>query len=113
MIPTHDLRKLIKLKILITRIEIICEITGELDYLTYYTKKIIKIYINSNYDKGIYKIIMNIPLSNVYDVEYIIKFINYYIKSKYNNDILNIILNDKIGVGNKIIKLNKKMDDII
>lgn len=105
----YTIKQLIKLKALSKEIEIICKESNELDYLTYYTERIAKIYISSNYDKGIYKIITKYKLSNVCDMEYIIKFINYYIKSKYNKEVLSIILNNNITTGNKIIKLEKKI----
>ena len=107
----YNLKQLIKLKILSKEIELICKITSELDYLSYYKNKIMRIYINSNYDEGIYKIITRYKLSNVCDMEYIMKFINYYVRSKYSKEVLSIILNNNITAGNKIIKLDKKYNN--
>ena len=104
----YTLKQLIKLKILSKEIERICIETNEFDYVTFYTEKIIKMYIDSNYDEGIYKIVTKYRASSVCDMEYIIKFINYYIESKYNEEALSIILNNNITTGNKIIKLDKK-----
>lgn len=107
----YKLHRLIKIKILEKRIEELCELTKELDYITYYKNKLIKIYIGSNYDQGIYKIIMRYPLYyNAYDMEFIIKYIKYYLKSGCNDEVLEIILNDNISNGNKMVKLSNKIE---
>lgn len=108
-----SLPRIIKIQILKIKIEELCGIYKESNYVEYYQRKLIKMYINSGYDEGIYKIIIKYRLLYyIYDINYIIELINYYKESKYKDVTLRIILDDSISMGNKMVILRKEFRDI-